>query len=120
MASVVPYLIRAYHQWMEDSDLTPYLLVDCHSPQVQVPSDYIQDHQIVLNISSHATDALSISNEQVFFKARFGGRTQEVIVPMTSVISIYAAENGEGMMFEVSQEAKEESSAEGSGLTLLD
>lgn len=119
MASVVPYLIRAYHQWMEDSDLTPYLLVDCHSPQVQVPSDYIQDNQIVLNVSSHATEALSINNEQVSFKARFGGRTQEIVVPITSVASIYAAENGEGMLFDVTQEA-DETPGEGPGLTLLD
>jgi stringent starvation protein B len=36
MTSVTPYLIRAYHEWMEDSGLTPHILVDCSKADVVV------------------------------------------------------------------------------------
>ncbi len=92
--SVAPYLIRAYHQWMEDSGLTPHILVDCSKEGVIVPSPYIQQGKIVLNIASEATSALIISNETVSFKARFDGKTQTISVPTSAILTIYAGENG--------------------------
>jgi stringent starvation protein B len=41
-SSVTPYLIRAYHEWMEDSGLTPHILVDCSKADVVVPKPFIQ------------------------------------------------------------------------------
>ncbi|HCW71928.1 MAG TPA: ClpXP protease specificity-enhancing factor, partial [Gammaproteobacteria bacterium] len=99
--SVAPYLIRAYHQWMEDSGLTPHILVDCSKAGVVVPNPYIQQGKIVLNIASEATSALVISNETVSFKARFDGKTQTITVPTSAILTIYAGENGEGIFFEV-------------------
>ena len=120
MSSVAPYLIRAYHEWMEDSALTAHILVDCglEDAALVVPSQYIQDGKIVLNISTGATEALTIDREQVRFKARFGGVSQQVVVPMSTIASIYAAENGEGMFFETKPASQE--TEEKPGLTLLD
>jgi stringent starvation protein B len=64
MASVVPYLIRAYHEWMEDSGFTPHILVDCSKPDVVAPKPFIQQDKIVLNISSDATTSLVINNNK--------------------------------------------------------
>ena len=121
MSSVAPYLIRAYHEWMEDSALTAHILVDCslEDDSLVVPSQYIQDGKIVLNISTTATEALTIDHEQVRFKARFGGVSQQVIVPMSTIASIYAAENGEGMFFETKPNTSTEAE-EKPNLTLLD
>jgi stringent starvation protein B len=99
MTTVVPYLLRAYHQWIEDSGLTPHVLVNCTIEGVIVPNSFVQEDKIILNISYGATDSLVIGNDNISFKARFGDRPMSVTVPIVAVLSVYAGENGEGMFF---------------------
>lgn len=96
--STRPYLLRALYEWCTDNALTPYIavLVD---DTVQVPREYVQNGEIVLNVSTDATSGLRIGNEFIEFKARFGGVPREIIVPIDRVIAIYARENGQGMAF---------------------
>lgn len=95
-----PYLLRAYYDWLVDSDLTPYLVVDATYAHVKVPTEYVKNGQIVLNISANATGNLVLGKESIQFNARFRGITQEVYVPMGAALAIYARENGDGVMFE--------------------
>jgi stringent starvation protein B len=97
-SSTRPYLLRALHEWCTDNGLTPYIavLVD---DSVQVPREYVNNGEIVLNISFDATSNLQLGNEFVVFKARFGGVAREISVPIARVIAIYARENGQGMAF---------------------
>lgn len=106
--STRPYLVRALYEWCTDNGLTPYIavLVD---ERVQVPREYVQNGEIVLNISFDATSALKLGNDFVEFKARFGGKAREIIVPMDRVIAIYARENGQGMAFPVAVPATQDS-----------
>ncbi len=120
MPSVAPYLIRAYHAWMEDSGLTPHILVDCSKSGVVVPKQFIQQGKIVLNISNEATSSLSISNEAISFKARFDGKSQDIYVPSDSVLTIYAGESGEGMFFENEASDIEAEKTTKPNLTILD
>lgn len=99
MSSSRPYLIRGLYEWLADNDLTPYLAVDATIENVMVPSQHIQDGQIVLNIAMSAVRELDISNEAITFSARFGGVPQQVYVPTAAVLAIYAKENGQGMAF---------------------
>ncbi len=94
-----PYFIRAIHEWCSDNELTPYLAskVDIHTI---VPSQYIQDGQIILNIANIATKDLNIDNEWITFQATFGGIINDIAIPVSNVIAIFAKENGEGMQFE--------------------
>ena len=69
--------------------------------RVQVPREYVKNGEIVLNISFDATSSLKLGNEFIEFKARFGGPSREIIVPVDRVIAIYARENGQGMAFPV-------------------
>lgn len=94
-----PYLIRAIYEWILDNDLTPYLLVDAGAPGVEVPSGYVEDGKIVLNITPRAVEGLSLGNEEVSFRARFGGTPMDILVPINAVMAVYAQENGRGMMF---------------------
>ena len=119
MCGVVPYLIRAYCDWIEDSALTPYILVDCEKTDVVVPEGFEKEGKIVLNISSSATENRLITNDSISFKARFNGRPQKVIVPCQAVLTIYAQENGEGMFFDNKLEPKEDENS-GPSLTILD
>lgn len=99
MSSSRPYLIRALYEWLADNNLTPYLAVDATIENVMVPTQHIQDGQIVLNIAMSAVRELDISNEAITFSARFGGVPQQVYVPVAAVLAIYAKENGQGMAF---------------------
>ena len=49
--------------------------------------------------SSDLTSGMKLGNEFIEFKARFGGVTREIIVPVGNVVAIYARENGQGMAF---------------------
>ena len=93
-----PYLIRALYEWCTDNGFTPYLAVSV-GDGVQVPREYVNDGQIVLNISFDATSALVLGNEFIEFKGRFSGVAREIVVPVCQVIGIYAKENGQGMAF---------------------
>ena len=100
MPGVIPYLIRAYCEWIEDNNLTPHLLVNAKSEGLSVPEGSENNGKIVLNISVSATTDRLINNESISFKARFHGKPQKVIVPCEAVMSIYARESGEGMLFD--------------------
>jgi len=99
-SSTRPYLIRALHEWCTDNGFTPYLAV-CVDGAVQVPMEYVKNNEIVLNVGFDATHGLNLGNETIVFKARFGGLSREIMVPVDHVVAIYARENGQGMAFPV-------------------
>jgi stringent starvation protein B len=94
-----PYLLRAMYEWINDSGYTPHLIVDAQQPGVEVPTAYIKDGKIVLNLSNSATQRLQLRNDQVEFDARFSGIVHHVRVPMRAILGVYARETGEGMIF---------------------
>jgi stringent starvation protein B len=99
MTSSRPYLIRALYQWIVDNGVTPYILVDAAADGVAVPSQYIQDNKIVLNIAPMAVRSLTLGDGEITFNARFSGKSTDIYVPTEAVLAIYARENGQGMMF---------------------
>jgi stringent starvation protein B len=98
--STKPYLIRAIYDWCTDSGFTPYVAVAVDE-SVRVPAEFVNNGEIVLNVSALATSRLAIDNEAIAFQARFGGVPREIYVPMGRVVAVYARENGQGMAFEV-------------------
>lgn len=94
-----PYLLRAMHQWMSDSGMTPHVLIDTYVEGVDVPKAHVRDGRIVLNLGLAATRHLDLGNEWISFEARFGGVPRGVRFPVAAVLSIYARETGEGMVF---------------------
>ena len=101
--STRPYLIRAINEWCTDNGFTPYLAVKVDKT-VQVPREYVNDGEIVLNVSYDATSGLQMGNEFIEFKARFGGKPREIMIPVDRVIAVYARESGQGMSFPVIDE----------------
>ncbi len=97
--STKPYLLRALYEWCTDSGFTPYIVVIVDS-STKVPMEFVKNGEIVLNISFSATAQLKMDNNFVQFRARFGGVSREIEVPMENVTAIYARENGQGMTFE--------------------
>ena len=93
------YLLNATYEWIADNDLTPYLLVDADYEGAVVPREFVQDGQIVLNISMSAVRQLHMDREGVSFEARFSGKPMQVFVPIGAAMALYAKENGDGLSF---------------------
>jgi stringent starvation protein B len=98
MTSSKPYLLRALYEWILDNDFTPHIIADADAAEVEVPPQAIQEGRVVLNISPTATGNLLLENDAVSFKARFGGVSRDIWLPMHAILAIYARENGQGMM----------------------
>lgn len=113
MTSNRPYLIRAFFDWIVDNGLTPHLLVDAEFPNTLVPTEFVDDGQIVLNISPTAVQDLQIGNYLVCFNARFSGKPFAISLPPDAVLGIYAKENGHGMLFEAANHSPEAIEPEG-------
>ena len=75
------YLLNAAYSWVADNEMTPYLLVDAEQENVVVPTEFVKDGQIVLNISMSAVRHLIMDKDAVSFEA------------------LYAKENGDGFVF---------------------
>lgn len=126
MTSTRPYLIRAFYDWIVDNDCTPHIVVNTNFTGVEVPEEYVEGGQIVLNIAITAVQGLRLGDQAVEFQARFGGQVRRIYAPIASVLAIYARENGRGMVFAeedeppttpppVDTESTEETSSSGSG-----
>lgn len=98
MSSNRPYLLRALYEWINDNNLTPYILADATYPDVLVPKSSVKDGKVVLNIAMRAVAALELGNEALSFSARFSGASQSIYIPVEAIIAIYAQETGQGMM----------------------
>jgi len=108
MTTTKPYLFRAILEWIEDNSLTPHVVVDALGQGVLVPQEYVKDGQIILNISSSSIQLYQMDNSRLHFSARFNGVSQELSVPIASVLGIYARENGQGMFFDPEDYPEEE------------
>ncbi len=105
MTSSRPYFIRAIYEWLIDNQMTPYIIVDAMASQVEVPENYVENGKIILNVAPMAVRNLEIVNTDIQFDARFSGITYHIYAPMSSVMAIYAFENGRGMIFDDKEDA---------------
>jgi len=98
--STKPYLLRALYEWCVDNGYTAHLAVKVDS-RSQVPSEYVRNGEITLNVSPSAVHKLQMGNELIEFSARFAGIARQISVPIAGVYALYARETGQGMTFEV-------------------
>jgi stringent starvation protein B len=87
------------HEWITDNQQTPHVVVDASLEGVEVPRQFVQNGKIILNVSHAATSGLTMTNEAMRFRARFGSVTYDVGVPVLAILGIYARETGQGMIF---------------------
>ncbi|WP_435234900.1 ClpXP protease specificity-enhancing factor [Psychromonas sp. PT13] len=94
-----PYLLRAYYDWIVDSEYTPHIIVDATQPHVEVPQQFVEDGKIILNIAPRSVMQFSMDEDAVRFNARFSGQPMQVYVPIYAIEGIYARENNAGTIF---------------------
>ena len=88
LTSSRPYLFRALYEWIVDNEMSPYFVVDSSADGLVVPTQFVQDGQIVLNSSPRAVEKLELTNTHIAFSARFGGAALNVWVPPKAVLAI--------------------------------
>jgi stringent starvation protein B len=98
--STKPYLLRALYEWCVDNGYTAHLAVKVDS-RSQVPSEYVRNGEITLNVSPSAVHKLQMGNEMIEFSARFAGVARQISVPVAGVYALYARETGHGMTFDI-------------------
>jgi stringent starvation protein B len=106
MTSTRPYLLRAFYDWIVDNGCTPHIVVNAILPDVEVPLEYVESGQIVLNVSLSAVQGLILGDQSIEFKARFSGVVRHVYIPIRAVLAVYAKENGRGMVFSEEEEGE--------------
>ena len=92
-------MIRAFYDWITDNLWTPYLLINASYPGVIVPSAFVENDKVVLDVSFNAVRSLDITRRQITFSAKFGLKEEFITAPIGSVEAIYAHENMQGMSF---------------------
>ena len=117
MSSNKPYIVRAFYNWISDNQLTPYIVVDVNVHGVLVPMSYVNDGQIILNLSTAAVGTIGLGTQSIDFSARFGGKLEHISVPYGAIGAIYAKENGAGTSLTIEHPSEEELSAESPALS---
>jgi len=87
-----PYIVRAIYEWIADNSCTPHIAIDTSAPGVIIPKQHMANDNLVLNISASAVAGLRIGNDAIEFKARFGGVSHNLYIPIAAVLGIYARE----------------------------
>jgi len=87
------------HAWITDNGQTAHVVIDAAVEGVDVPSQYVRDGKIVLNVSPSAVTHLDIGNDVLTFNTRFAGTAQAISVPLRAILGIYSRETGRGMIF---------------------
>jgi len=109
MLSNKPYLLRAFYQWIVDSDCTPILSMNANHPKLKIPTEFIDGDEVLFNISPTAVRDLKILNDTIEFKAAFSGVIHIISAPFKAALGVYAEENGEGIYFDADELDEDES-----------
>ena len=97
MTPLRPFLVRGLLDWIKSNGMRPYVLVDATQPGVQVPAGAVKEGRITLNLADNAVDRLILEHDTLRFFTRFGGVEYPVVLPLASVVAVYAHETGIGM-----------------------
>lgn len=100
MTSIRPFLLRAFYDWMLSNGFTPYVIVDARPQEgLHIPIEHVENDKIVFNLGPKAVKGLKIDDRELYFSARFSGRAETVVAPISAILAVYAKENYAGIVF---------------------
>ncbi|WP_087016243.1 ClpXP protease specificity-enhancing factor SspB [Thaumasiovibrio subtropicus] len=88
----------AYKRILQDRHI-PHLLIDANHKQVVVPSDYVKNGEVTLNVSPSAIHGFELICDCFVFMTRRGNNNYQVRVPIEAIKALYAFETGEGIKY---------------------
>ncbi|MFK5882819.1 MAG: ClpXP protease specificity-enhancing factor SspB [Candidatus Izemoplasma sp.] len=106
------YLVEAMHRWITDTNGVPEIMVRTDFKDLMIPPGLGQNGVVVFNISYSSTLGLKIDEEGIMFSAMFSGISQNLYIPMQSLISIFPRGNRrEGLIFNLGSHGTAETEA---------
>jgi len=84
------YIQDCYRQILNSGE-TVCIYIDATLDGVNAPNEYIEDGKIVLDISPRAISKFIWSENAMQFLVKFKGRSQEIKVPLSSLLTIYCS-----------------------------
>jgi stringent starvation protein B len=106
-SNMKPYVIRMFHEWLGDNNLTPHISVNLAWPGIDIPPHLRGAPTVTLNLNYRAVSHLVMGNEAVTFMARFKGASYNLVIPVASILGIFAKENMIGAVFVEAQQVTE-------------
>ena len=94
------HLVQGIYQWAVENGLTPQVLVAASHPDAVVPTNYVENDQIVLNIHPASVRDFNLDLNAMWFSARFGGQPFNVTIPLDALVAVFARKNGQGIFFQ--------------------
>lgn len=95
------YLVRAIFQWCRDHHYEPYLLI-ADDENCLVPKNLVdEDDEVLFTLHQDACLDIKIDKHFFTFQAQLNDHLNFVAIPIERIKSIYAAENQEGLYFDV-------------------
>lgn len=89
-------LISAFVNWSDKNNLVTYVQVVIDDA-VAVPSKFIENGKIILNISSQAIHNFHLANNALNFSARFDGTIHEIFIPVERIGAIFVKDSNIGL-----------------------
>jgi stringent starvation protein B len=90
MTPINSHLVLAAINWVNHNNCEPYIVADATHPNIEIPTAYIKNNQIVLNVGGEAIGhALVIDETGVRFSARFNGKETFIYLPLASVLAVF-------------------------------
>ncbi|MTI11925.1 ClpXP protease specificity-enhancing factor SspB [Sansalvadorimonas verongulae] len=88
------FLVQTAINWITESGLTPYILVNLEKGQQSLPAGHTQagGGQVALNVSALAVCNLEIDEQFIRFECRFSGQWFHSVTSMQDVMAVYAKE----------------------------
>lgn len=91
------FFINALYDWVIESNGVPHIEVNVKALGVIIPPQFHEQDRIIFNISMDAAPNLNVSDDGVAFSARFGGKSEDIFLPLHSVIALFDNETKAGM-----------------------
>ncbi|MBM25106.1 MAG: hypothetical protein CL760_05385 [Chloroflexi bacterium] len=91
------FFINALYDWVIESNGVPYIEVNVKALGVIIPPQFHEQDKIIFNISMDAAPNLNVSDDGVSFSARFGGKSEDIFLPLHSILSLFDNETKSGM-----------------------
>ncbi len=86
----------------------PYAEIAVDEPGVEVPKTHVKEGPtITLDLSFKAVNDLHWEGDCLVFRAKFAGSSEKVCLPVTSVVALYSAKSGRGIVLRHSGENQE-------------
>ena len=97
MTSFRFFLVDALIRWLLDNNCIPHIVLQCDLPNVQVPSEYIRENRLVLNVAPSAVRNYSLTQTSVSFDTSFGGISHHIAAPVGAIVGVCAKGSSVGM-----------------------